>query len=236
MGKKRKIRIVILITLLVAVLVAAGYYLWQEMDSRSREKKDFDRIQQLVNDGENGRNLALLMAQNSDCIGWVCIPGTTLDYPVMHTPDDSQKYLRLSFDGEYSFSGVPFLDARCNLDSDNLVVYGHNLKNDTMFSSLGGYVQSSYSKKHPKIEFETAEGLSTYSVYAVAQIEEDDEWYEFVDAPNSKSFNDCIDKITEKAIYTTDAVPEFGQQLLTLTTCYGSSKTSRLIVISVKDN
>ena len=93
MEKKRKIRIGIIITLLVAVLAASGYYLWQEMGSRAKEKKDFERIQQLV-DGENGRNLALLMEQNSDCIGWVCIPETTLDYPVMHTPDNNQKYLK----------------------------------------------------------------------------------------------------------------------------------------------
>lgn len=236
MEKKRKIRISVLVVLLVAVLAASGYYLWQEMYSRVQEKKDFERIQQLVDDGENGRNLALLMEQNADCVGWICIPDTTLDYPVMYTPNDSQKYLRRNFDGKYSFSGVPFVDARCSLDSDNLVVYGHNLKNDTMFSSLGGYVQSSYSKKHPKIEFETKDGVSTYSVFAVAQINEDDEWYDFVDAPNSKVFHENINTITEKSIYTTDAEPEFGRQLLTLTTCYGSDKSGRLIVVSVKDN
>ena len=69
-----------------------------------------------------------LFAQNSDCIGWLCIPDTQLSYPVMHTPDNPQKYLRRSFYGEYSQSGVPFLDWRCGLQSDHLIVYGHNMK------------------------------------------------------------------------------------------------------------
>ena len=204
------------------------------MYSRSVEKKDFDKIHQLVDDGD-GRNLQLLFEQNSDCIGWVYIPNTTLDYPVMHTPNDPQKYLRRSFEGKYSFSGVPFLDARCSTESDNLIIYGHNLKNDTMFSSLGGYAQASYSKKHPQIELETKDGISVYSVFAVAQLDETDDWYNFVDAPNSANFNDYINMIKEKALYITEVEPEFGQQTLTLTTCYGSQKSDRLIVISVKE-
>lgn len=219
--------------MLIAVLAASGYYIWQEMYSRVQEKKAFEKIHQLVDD-ENGRNISLLIEQNSDCIGWVSIPGTTLDYPVMYTPDNPQKYLRLSFEEKYSFSGVPFLDARCSLKSDNLIVYGHNLKNDTMFSSLGGYVQESYSRKHPEIEFETESEKAVYSVFAVVQVDENDEWYNFVDAPNSKNFSSYIDEIKNKAVYTTDAVPEFGQQLLTLATCYGSDKSGRLLVISVK--
>ncbi len=233
MKRKRKIRLGIIIVLLIAVLAASGYYIWQEMYSRVQEKKAFEKIHQLVDD-ENGRNISLLIEQNSDCIGWVSIPGTTLDYPVMYTPDNPQKYLRLSFEEKYSFSGVPFLDARCSLKSDNLIVYGHNLKNDTMFSSLGGYVQESYSRKHPEIEFEKKKKKSVYSVFAVVQVDENDEWYNFVDAPNSKNFSSYIDAIKNKAVYTTDAVPEFGQQLLTLTTCYGSDKSGRLLVISVK--
>ena len=203
------------------------------MYSLVQEKKAFEKIHQLVDD-ENGRNISLLIEQNSDCIGWVSIPGTTLDYPVMYTPDNPQKYLRLSFEEKYSFSGVPFLDARCSLKSDNLIVYGHNLKNDTMFSSLGGYVQESYSRKHPEIEFETESEKAVYSVFAVVQVDENDEWYNFVDAPNSKNFSSYIDAIKNKAVYTTDAVPEFGQQLLTLATCYGSDKSGRLLIISVK--
>ncbi len=236
MRKKRKILLGFIIVILAAVLAVSGYYIWRDLYSRAQEKKDFEHISQSVSDSSSpsGRNISALIAQNSDCLGWVSVPNTTVDYPVMHTPDNPQKYLRLSFKGKYSFSGVPFLDARCSAESDNLIIYGHNLKNDTMFSSLAGYAQVSYSKKHPEIEFETEAGNHIYSVFAVVQVDETDEWYNFIDAPNSSVFDEKISEISEKAIYTTKVVPEFGRQLLTLSTCYGSQKNDRLMVIAVK--
>lgn len=235
MNKRKKFIRAFFIFILAAVLAVSGYFLWREMYSRAQEKKDFDQISQIVADSPSGRNISALIDKNSDCIGWISIPDTSVDYPVMHTPDNPQKYLRLSFNGKYSFSGVPFLDARCSTQSDNLILYGHNLKNDTMFSSLGGYAQISYSKKHPQIEFETLAGNNIYSVFAVVQVDENDEWYNFVDAQNSVVFNEKISDISERALYTTDVMPQFGQQLLTLSTCYGSQKNDRLIVIAVKN-
>ena len=88
---------------------------------------------------EHKRNLAPLMEQNSECIGWIYIEGTAVNYPVMHTPSDPQKYLRKNFEKEYSTSGIPFLDYRCTPDT-HLIIYGHNMKNGTMFSDLKKYL------------------------------------------------------------------------------------------------
>lgn len=74
---------------------------------------------------------ASVYEQNPDLFGWICIENTVLDYPVMHTPDDPEKYLRLSFEGEISTAGTPFMDAKCEIDSDNYIIYGHNMKNGT---------------------------------------------------------------------------------------------------------
>ena len=79
---------------------------------------------------------ASMYEQNPDLFGWVCIEDTVLDYPVMHTPDDPEKYLRLSFEGETSTAGTPFMDAKCGIDSDNYIIYGHNMKNGTMFREI----------------------------------------------------------------------------------------------------
>lgn len=70
------------------------------------------------------RNLAPLIEKNADCIGWVHINDTAVDYPVMHTPKEPKQYLRLNFDKEYSTAGVPFLKGACTLESDNFVIYG----------------------------------------------------------------------------------------------------------------
>lgn len=236
MKKKRKIVLLLFIVVFAAVAAVSGYYIFNDFYSRTQEKREFDSIEDTVADDSlpTGRNISALIEQNSDCLGWLSIADTTINYPVMHTPDDPQKYLRLSFSKNYSFSGVPFLDARCSLESDNLIIYGHNLKNDTMFSALSGYTQLSYCKKHPVIEFETESGNAVYKVFAAVQIEDTDEWYNFIDAPNRNVFNEKVADIKERANYTSDVVSEFGQQLLTLSTCYGTQKNSRLIVIAVK--
>ena len=183
---------------------------------------------------EQLRDLSELFAMNEDFVGWLCIPGTDINYPVMHTPDDPEKHLRRNFHGEYSESGVPFLDFRCALDSENLIIYGHNMMNGTMFAELQGYVQEDFCKAHPIVEFQTADGCAEYQVFAVAWVKGNDEWYKFVGANSAKDFNESVEKITGKALFTIDAAPEYGRQILTLSTCYDSANNGRLLVLAAK--
>lgn len=180
------------------------------------------------------RNLAPLYAQNSDFLGWLCIPGTEIDYPVMHTPYEPQKYLRRNFEGKYSTSGVPFLDYRCTAESDNLIIYGHNMSNGTMFAGLKRYTDKDYLAEHPIIEWETAEGCVRYEVFAVVTVRKTDDWYGFIDAQDESDFLKWIEYIRSKAVLTTDAVPAYGRQFLTLSTCHGSGKDGRLLVVAVE--
>lgn len=178
------------------------------------------------------RDLSALFARNGDCIGWLSIPDTAVDYPVMHTPDSPQKYLRRNFYGEYSASGVPFLDSRCSLDGDNLIVYGHNMKNGMMFAGLRGYTGSDFRAEHGQIHLQTAGGLTVYEVFAVVITNNVDPWYAFTTAGNEKAYGEAVSAILAQASYTSGMVPEYGRQLLTLSTCYGSSKSGRLLVIA----
>ena len=157
-----------------------------------------------------------------------------LSYPVMHTPDNPQKYLRRSFYGEYSQSGVPFLDWRCDLQSDHLIVYGHNMKNGTMFSSLRNYTDPAFCAAHPVIEFQTADGMEKYMVFAVAAVQKTDTWYSFIHAADSTDFTEQTAAFLQKSLYDTGVTPVYGQQIITLSTCYGSGKNGRLIVAAVK--
>lgn len=180
------------------------------------------------------RNLDPLYEKNSDCIGWICIPNTAVDYPVMHTPQDPQKYLRKNFDCEYSSSGVPFLQENNTLDSDNLIIYGHNMKKGTMFSDITKYRNKSYCTEHPTIELETKRGLKLYTVFAVIQVKNNNEWYRFAVSIDEADYQNKVAEIKDAALYTTDIDPQYGQQILTLSTCYGNSKDDRLIVLAVE--
>ena len=157
------------------------------------------------------RNIPLLQEMNSECIGWVYIKGTKVNYPVMYTPNNPEKYLKRNFYGKSSGSGVPFIDYRCKLDSTNIIIYGHNMKNLTMFGGLRKYLDKNYLKNHPIIEFETIDGLSYYKIIEVRKTDIYDSW-----------FTHNLDGNRD------------GKEYLTLSTCYGTNKKARLLVIGVK--
>lgn len=168
------------------------------------------------------------------CLGWICIPDTSVNYPVMHTPQEPEKYLRRNFEGEYSVSGVPFLEGTSLLNDTNLIIYGHNMKNGTMFSDVTKYREKDFCVKHPYIEFETKDGLKCYDVFAVVCVKKTDNWYKFSYAENEEQYRDKITEIKKRSIYDTGIVPEYGQQLITLSTCYGNAKDDRIIVIGAE--
>ena len=180
------------------------------------------------------RNLKPLFERNSDCTGWVFIEGTKVNYPVMFAPYEEQKYLRKSFSGEYSISGTPFLNDNGGPDFDNLIIYGHNMKNGTMFSDLEGYLNADFCMEHSVIEFETSKGLKLYEVFAVVQLKNTDAWYEFTNAEDEDAYNSLVEGIKARSSIKTDVIPSAGQQILTLSTCYGPKQDDRLIVVAVE--
>lgn len=226
MMKTQKISLSAVSVLLSAFLALCGFMIYKELSAQQKEKEAFDTLAELVEvtpekpnnetvtltdeDTEPMRDLSALFEQNKDCIGWLCIPDTAIDYPVMHTPDNPQKYLRRSFYGEYSQSGVPFLDDRCSLDSTNLIIYGHNMKNGTMFSDLRKYLDDTFLKEHPTIELHTANGVRHFTVTEILKTDIHDKWYELISA-------------------------EDGIQRLVLSTCYGSAKSGRLLIIAAEN-
>ena len=177
-------------------------------------------------------DIPLLISQNSDCIGWITIDNTVVDYPVMHTPEWPQKYLRMNFYQQYSDSGVPFLDYRCTLDSDNLIIFGHNMRNGTMFSTLKDYLNEGRLASDPTILLETEDGVHEFTIFAVACVDKLDSWYSFINAESEDAFNEAVQRIIQNAYYTNGDAPEYGDRLLTLSTCYGSTRSSRLIIIA----
>ena len=248
--------------LLSTVLAASLWMICTELWGRQQEQNAFDQLTLLVMPSEPEesvasiptglptatigtdstepepakRNLVPLFEQNRDCIGWLSIPGTTLDYPVMHTPDVPLKYLRQDFFGNRSQSGVPFLDWRCTLNDDNLIIYGHNMNAGTMFAGITAYTDAAYRDAHPVIEFETDQGAILYTVFAVVRLRKTDRWYSFLRTEDEDSFCRAIADIRSRALYDTGITPIHGQQMLTLSTCYGSHDDDRLVVIGVNLN
>lgn len=254
MKTKTKTIVGIFILLLSAALAVSVYQVWSNHSQQKKDKDDFTELQEICeiakptqttpetaeNPAENSESDALrhdvsqLRKINSDCIAWISIPDTEISYPVMHSPTEPQRYLRQNFYREYSISGVPFLDYRCTSDSANLVVYGHHMKNGTMFADLISYTDKSFCEKHPTIQWETETEIRYYTIYAVAAVSKTDSWYSFIDADTEDEFKEQIASLKSKALYVTDNEPMYGEQLLTLSTCYGSGDDGRLIVIGAE--
>lgn len=255
--RTKKITILIITLFSVAALVSAGMII-KEFAERRQDITNFEKLEDLIatpeteatTDQDNSseiepnpvetecaqstHNLEPLFEKNADCIGWLCIQDTSVNYPVMYTPQEPEKYLRRNFEGEYSFSGVPFLKGEFPPECDNLIIYGHNMKNGTMFSDITKYREKEFCEEHPCIEFETADELKTYQVFAVVCLNKTDEWYGYSVFENETQYHDVVAEIKERSLYDTKVEPQYGQQLITLSTCYGNSKDGRIIVIGTE--
>lgn len=180
-------------------------------------------------------SISELISMNSECFGWISIAGTNINYPIMHTPSNPQKYLNKNFYGEYSYSGTPFLDSRCSADSTNLIIYGHHMNNGTMFADLCNYTDYSYFTEHPIVVLETKDGVFAYSVFSVMKVKSDDVWYKFTTVGTEKSYNSRIEYAKEKSIYDTEITPVYAQLILTLSTCCGYNQDDRILVLAVRN-
>lgn len=177
-------------------------------------------------------------AQNNDFVGWISIEGTHINYPVMQTVDSPNYYLKRGFDKSYSDYGVPYVQENCVLgQSDNLVIYGHHMKNGSMFSDLCNYESEAFYREHSTIHFDTLYEFGEYEIVAVfktvAYSEEGFKYYHFISGDEA-SFDEYIATCKALALYDTDVTAEYGDQLITLSTCEYSRTNGRMVVVAKK--
>ena len=178
--------------------------------------------------------------ENEDTVGWLTIQGTKIDYPVMYTPQDPEKYLHLGFDQKYSFAGLPFIDANCSLDpeSDNLIIYAHNMLDGSMFRSLMKYEEKSYWQQHPTVKLDLWDEEREYEVLAAFRdrvyykTENCFKFYKFIDAESEDSYREAIDYYKTHACYDTGVTAQPGDRLLTLVTCAYHTDNGRFVVVA----
>ena len=237
-SKRRWLNFVINICFIIFAVVFC--YLIYNFNIDSQDQKHFDDMAQMItieeNTDENTDNdsgITDLINRNPNCMGWLRISGTKIDYPVMQTKDNPQYYLRRDFNKQYSYLGTPFMDSRCDVNNDsNLIVYGHNMKDRKMFADLLKYREHSYFKEHNIIHFIALNGVQEYEVIAVSKVKNDDEWYGYTCQTDKESFSNLISHIKNKSLYFTQNEIQHGDCFLTLSTCEYSQTNGRLIVIA----
>lgn len=176
---------------------------------------------------------------NPDFFGWLSIEGTNMDYPVMYTPDRPEYYLKRSFDGSFSHSGVPFVDEECPADGNYYLIYGHHMQNQTMFGQLPRYADPGYCEEHPVIRFDTLYEQREYRVVAAFYSRVYDKaetgvfrYYAYTDLSDEAVFREYMEQVYAAALYDTGIAVDYGDELLALSTCNYHTKNGRFVVVA----
>lgn len=177
---------------------------------------------------------------NPDFVGWVTVDGTRIDYPVMYVEGDNDTYLHHNFDKAYDDNGVPFIDGGCHLnpDSDILILYGHHMNDNSMFASMTDYKDKKFYDKHPYIKFDTIWQEGTWEITnvilarALYDNEDGFRYYGIIDFTDKAQFDDYMKNINSLSLYDTGKAPEYGDQMIILSTCEYSQDNGRMALIA----
>ena len=180
-----------------------------------------------------------LYNKNRKLIGWLKIDDTIIDYPVMQTANN-EYYLDHNFNQEYDKNGSLFLDKDCDVvhRNTNLIIYGHHMKSGKMFGALNSYSSKEYAEKHSLIQFDTIYEKGTYEVMYVfrSRIYNEDEvvfkYYQFFDAASATEFDSYMQEMAAISLYDTGVTANYGDELLTLSTCDSSETDGRFVVVA----
>ena len=253
-----------LIVLVVAVVLIAAHYLqygalnshtnvgngseFEATDAYIVDLKNKtptqEQIQQLPQ-GTINSEYASLYAENNDFIGWLNVPGTNINYPVMQT-ENNDDYLHTNFQKEYAFGGTLFADYRGKIGPDemphNTVIYGHNMLYKFQFSALMNYKRDiDFMKLAPVVDFNTLYHNNKYKIISVflANIEEEHgDVFDYTGTTyftNQAEFYDFVLECEDRSYYDTGVDVEYGDEFLTLSTCDQDTYMDlRLVVVARK--
>ena len=183
-----------------------------------------------------------LQEQNSDIVGWIEVEGTNINYPVLQGEDNSY-YMNHNYKKEENTYGSIFLDKDYDwsIPSSNLLLYGHNLQNGELFHDILNYKDKSYYEEHPVIRFTTEKEDSEFEIisafYSRVYYKSETNvfrYYYFINADNEEEYNEFIENAKESSIYDTGKTAEYGDQLITLSTCSYHTEDGRFAVVARK--
>lgn len=244
--KKGKKAVIVILSIFIIGFIVGLTMLLITLIRAWNEQKTFDDLSDMIvdtderNDDGSLRKYDDLYNKNPDFFGWLKIEGTKIDYPVMYKPEDPEYYLHRDFYGNYSDSGMLFIDGECPRVSNYYLIYGHHMNNGTMFGELPNYGKVDFYKEHKIIFFDTRYENRDYEVVAAfygkiyPEEEEKDHfcYYKYKNLSSETKFNEYVRNVKANAIYETGITPKFGDELITLSTCNYHTENGRFVVVA----
>lgn len=261
--RKRNGILTALLILFSVILVFSAYKTVTLLTESRKENQEFKELASLVKE-QKAENVTLstqsadtapnpaappsilpqyeaLHEANPDLFGWIRIEGTKIDYPIMYTPDEPERYLHLSFEKKRSSSGVPFLDAACDPDGNHYLLHGHHMKSGSMFAAIMKYEKESFWNEHPVIQFDTLYETGEYEVLAAffTRVYPKDQtnvfkYYQYSNLEDPDIFSEYLAGVRNAALYDTGIQAEYGDTILTLSTCSYHTEDGRFVVVARK--
>ena len=254
MNKKFKI----ILLLLIVILAVSSFFIIKEFVENKKETEIYEDLQEIVieenpdlntttedikkekseEESSNKYNLENIAKINSDVIGWIKIENSNINYPVMQNGD---YYLHRNIYKNYSSHGTPYLAEYCNVQySDNLIIYGHHMNDNSMFAQLDNYKKHSFYENHKYIKFYSYyNGKTIEKTYEVAiafktvvYSDKGFKYYNYTNFSDVQELNDFIEKCRKLEFYNTGIDINYGDKLITLSTCEYSQKNGRIVVVA----
>ncbi|MCD8248630.1 MAG: class B sortase [Lachnospiraceae bacterium] len=178
-------------------------------------------------------DFASLQEINNEAVGWIEIPDTKISYPLVHTTDNSW-YLTHTFSGDENTSGSIFIETANSADFTDLhtIIYGHNMKNGSMFGTLKKYKKQSYYESHPYIYIDLEDGTHCYQIFSCHEAETTDISYTIGYAQDD-IYQAFLDELVAASLYDTGVSVSTSDSVITLSTCT-SNGTARFVVHAKK--
>lgn len=220
----------VILVCLIAIAALSLYNVIKIIMGYAEENSAYEETRKVA-ETEKGLDWDALKEMNGDVIGWIELEGTKINYPIVQGSDNS-RYLNVLFDGQAGNCGTLFADYRHAepFGETNTIVYGHNMKDGTMFGSLRKFKEEKYLKEHEAFKLSIPEEDYELRVVAVLVIDPEDELYRTTFADEAE-VNAWLSRIRSKAMLLTEERLEKDARYVMLSTCSTPDRTLRDVVI-----
>ncbi|MDR0851185.1 MAG: class B sortase [Clostridiales Family XIII bacterium] len=250
---KNKLTIVLLVLCAGVFLVSAGVLLDYFLKQHKAER-DFDELRDIVysNVREDADGMLssdefsdlrsayrALQESNANFIGWLRIYDTDVNYPVMQTVSNPEYYLHRDFSGNYTGSGTLFASEISDVErpSDVVIIYGHRMKDGSMFGTFNKFMDPEYCEKHRYIRFDTLMERRSYEILSVFRtavdtgLDDEFKYYNYSDFADQEAVDGFLREIKNKEFFDTGVTAERGDEFIILSTCEYSQENGRLVIV-----
>ena len=199
---------------------------FNENKKNSKIKSEIDKSIVIDNGTDYKVDFEKLASFNSDVVGWIKVNNTNIEYPIVQTSNNDY-YLNHSFDESTNSAGWIFADCKNKFDGTdkNIVIYGHNRKDQSMFGSLNKVLNKEWyeNEDNKRIILKTRQGENIYEVFSAYQIP-NEEYYIQTSFKSNEEFKEFISIIKSRSVYNFQVEVDENSKILTLSTCGASNK------------